>query len=132
VAARTAGYTFTVSVITCISCLAKLKNSWLELFPVRRESGTTIVFLIDTCYVTASEVVHLFNAVLNPVLISGIGYGSVRKHLMTFSITPSESEELADFTFLLAVVPTRRCRTVAFLPMLVCIVSLSSTTVPSA
>ena len=102
------------------------------MFPVRSKSGTTIVSLIDTCYVTASEVVHLFNAGLQPSINSGIGYGSVRKHLMTFSITHSESEELADFTFLLAVVPTGHCRTVAFLPMLVCIVSLSSTTVPSA
>jgi hypothetical protein len=53
-------------------------------------------------------------------------------NIMTFSITHSESEDLADFTFLPAVVPTGRRRTVAFLPMLVCIVSLSSTTVPSA
>jgi hypothetical protein len=34
---------------------ASLKTSWLD--PVRSESGTTIVSLIDTCYVTASEVV---------------------------------------------------------------------------
>jgi hypothetical protein len=43
-----------------MSC--QFRDLWLELFPVRSESGTTIVSLIDTCYVTASEVVHLFNA----------------------------------------------------------------------
>jgi len=75
----------------------QFKDFLVELFPVRSESGTILVSLIDICYVTASEVVHLFNAVLNPVLIPGIGYGSVRKHLMAFSITHSESEELADF-----------------------------------
>jgi hypothetical protein len=39
---------------------ASLKTSWLD--PVRSESGTTIVSLIDTCYVTAFEVFHLFDA----------------------------------------------------------------------
>ena len=39
---------------------ASLKTSWLD--PVRSESGTTIVSLIDTCYVVAFEVFHLFNA----------------------------------------------------------------------
>jgi hypothetical protein len=62
---RTAGYTFTVSVITCImSC--QFKDLLVRMFPVRSDSGTTIVSLIDTCYVAASEVVRLFNAGLQP------------------------------------------------------------------
>jgi hypothetical protein len=128
-AARTAGYTFPVSVSPAYN-VCQFED-----------------FLVGSCsqwiwnYHSFSDR-HLlrhrlrsFSSIrcrFNPVLISGIGYGSVRKHLMTFTITHSESEELSDFTFLPAVVPTGRCRTVAFLTMLVCIVSLFSTTVPSA